>query len=318
MANGVTRDSGYASDYGSDGTSKYTPIVWSKKMLRNFYESTAFMEIANTDYQGEIKNQGDKVMIRTTPVITINDYEIGDTLSYEVPEKANIELNIDQAKSWSFRIDDIDAVTTDLPLMEKFAADAGERLKIAIDKDCFEYVVGKAASTNRGATAGAISTNIDLGAAGGGNGADALQVTKDTATDFIVDFNTVLDEANIPSEDRWVVLPAWFCALLKKSDLKAADITGDGTGVIRSGLLGMIDRTKVIQSNNVYHATEGTAELFYCLAGTKEAMTFALQLTKTGSLEIPDSFGTYMRGLSVYGRGVVQSAALVEAVAVKA
>jgi hypothetical protein len=99
--------------------------------------------------------------------------------------------------------------------------------------------------------------------------------------------------------------------------LKQADITGDGTGVIRTGLIGMVDRTKIIQSNNLYHVTEGTAELFYCMAGTKEALTFALQLTKTGSLEIPDSFGTYMRGLSVYGREVVQPTALVEAVAIR-
>lgn len=72
----------------------------------------------------------------------------------------------------------------------------------------------------------------------------------------------------------------------------------------------MIDRTKVIQSNNLKHVTDGANEAFYCLAGTKEAMTFAAQLTKTESLQIPDSFGTYMRGLSVYGREVVQPEAL--------
>jgi hypothetical protein len=318
MANGVGRALDAATSHdgnyptiASDSTSKFIPVVWSKKMLRNFYETTAFLEISNTDYQGEIKGQGDKVVIRTTPDITINPYLVGQTLDYEVPEKANKELNIDQAYSWSFRLDDIDDVQTDLPLMEKFASDAGEKLKIKIDQECFTYVVGKADSDNRGATAGAISGNIDLGATGT-NGDAALAVTKTTATDFVVDFNTVLDEADIPSEDRWVVLPAWFCALLKKSDLKQADITGDATGVI-----GMVDRTKVIQSNNLYHVTEGTAELFYCLAGTKEAMTFALQLTKTGSLEIPDSFGTYMRGLSVYGREVIQGTALVEAVAIR-
>lgn len=315
MANGPTRATGYNS-YASDGTSKFTPIVWSKKMLRNFYAVTAFMEIANTDYEGEIKNQGDKVMIRTTPAITINDYTIGGTLSYEVPEKANKELNIDQAKSWSFRLDDVDKVQSDLPLMDKFAMDAGERLKIAIDVDCFSYSVGKAASTNKGSAAGAISGSINLGTTGT-NGGNALSVTKTNATELVVDANTVLDEANIPSDNRWIVLPAWWCANLKKSDLKQADITGDATGVIRSGVVGMVDRTKVIQSNNLYTATEGTATLTYALAGTKEAMTFALQLTKTESLLIPDSFGTYMRGLSVYGRAVVQPDALVEMVAVK-
>ena len=236
MANGPSRASGYNS-YDSAGTSKFTPIVWSKKMLRNFYASTAFMEIANTDYEGEIKGQGDKVMIRKTPVITINDYTVGGTLTYQVPEIANTELAIDQAKSWSFRLDDIDKVQTDLPLMDKFAMDAGERLKIAIDVDCFEEVVGDAATGNKGATAGAISGSINLGTTGT-NGGSALSVTKSNATELVVDANTVLDEANIPNENRWIVLPAWWCANLKKSDLKQADITGDATGVIRSGVIG--------------------------------------------------------------------------------
>ena len=315
MANGPTRATGYTS-YASDGTPKYIPIVWSKKMLRNFYEMTCFGEIANTDYEGEIKNQGDKVMIRKIPEITINDYTVGGTLTYQVPSVANTELPIDQAKSWSFRLDDIDKVQSDLPLMDKFAADAGERLKIAIDTDILEFMVGDADSSNRGATAGAVSSAINMGATGT-NGGNAVSITKSTATEAVVDMNNVLVEANIPSENRWVVVPAWFCANLKKSDLKQADVTGDSTGVIRSGVVGMIDRTKIIQSNLLYSATEGTATLFYVLFGTKEALTFAMQLTKTESLLIPDSFGTYMRGLAVYGRKVVQPTAMGEMVAVK-
>ncbi len=324
MANGPVRaldaDTTYDGNYptiASDSTSKFIPTVWSTKMLKNFYEMTAFLEIANTDYAGEIKNQGDMVIIRTKPKVTISDYEVGKSLVYEVPERANKSLNIDQAKSWSFRMDDIDEKQIDVPLIAEQSADAAEELKIAIDRDGFEYMVGKADASNRGVAAGAISGNIDLGAAGGTNGSLALAVTKDNATEFIVDFNTVLDEANIPSENRWVILPAWFCALLKKGDLKQADITGDATGVLRTGVVGMVDRTKVIQSNNLYHVTEGTAELFYCMFGTKEAVTFALQLTKTETLPIQESFGTYMRGLSVYGREVVQPTALGEAVAIR-
>lgn len=299
----ITRATDY-NNYGSAGTSKFTPFVFSRKMLRNFYQTTAFNEIANTDYQGEIKSQGDKVVIRRIPTLTISDYEIGGTLTYEVPEIANRELNIDKAKSWSYRLDDIDAVQTDLDLMNKFSADAGERLKIQIDTECFNYVSTLAAATNQGATAGAISGNINLGAS-----TAPIAITKDNATDLIVDINLVLDEANIPSENRWVVLPAWYCAMLKKSDLRQADITGDSTGLVRSGVIGMVDRTKIIQSNNLKHVTD-TTECFYCMAGTNEAITFANQLTKSESLQIPDSFGTYVRGLSVYGREVIEPTAL--------
>lgn len=138
---------------------------------------------------------------------------------------ANVELNIDKAKSWSFRLDDVDAVQSDLDLMNKFAADAGERLKIAIDTDCFDYIATLAHADNIGDTAGAISNNINMGKA-----TAPVSITADNATDLIVDVNTVLDEANIPSENRWIVLPAWFIAMLKKGDLKSADISGDATG----------------------------------------------------------------------------------------
>lgn len=236
MANGPARQGGYAS-YASDGTSKFTPLLFSRKMLRQFYATTAFQQIANTDYQGEIKNLSDKVIIRGTPVINVNNYVVGQTaLTYQVPEIANTELNIDKAKSWSFQIDDIDAAQSDLDLMNKFAADAGERLKISIDTECFDYISTLADSNNAGDTAGAISNNINLGKA-----TAPVSITSDNAVDLIVDLNSVLDEANIPSENRWVTLPAWYVAQLKKGDLKAADITGDSAGLIRSGVVGMVN-----------------------------------------------------------------------------
>lgn len=46
---GVARVSGYAASYDSAGSSKFTPMLFSKKMLKNFYQTTAFNEIANTD-----------------------------------------------------------------------------------------------------------------------------------------------------------------------------------------------------------------------------------------------------------------------------
>ena len=47
-------------NYGSAATgSNFVPALYSKKVLRNFYLSTFYNEICNTDYEGEIKNQGD-------------------------------------------------------------------------------------------------------------------------------------------------------------------------------------------------------------------------------------------------------------------
>ena len=51
------------------------------------------------------------------------------------------------------------------------------------------------------------------------------------------------------------------------------------------------------------------------IAGTKEATTFAAQISKIDQLQIPDSFGAYWRSLMVYGRSVVQDTALVNMLA---
>ena len=51
------------------------PEIWSGKLIEKFYASTVLAAISNTDYEGEIKNKGDKVIIRTKPTITIKDYK---------------------------------------------------------------------------------------------------------------------------------------------------------------------------------------------------------------------------------------------------
>jgi hypothetical protein len=300
-------------DYSAAGATgiNYIPIVYTKKVLRNFYESSIFNQICNTDYEGEIKAQGDKVVIRKTPEITVASYEIGTQISYEVPYASSKELMVDLAMYTAFQVDDVDKVQSDLPLMNMFAKDAAERIRIATDIEVLEYLSTGAHASNKGATAGAISAGINLGVT-----TTPLVLTAANATEFVVQMNQVLDEANQNQEGRWCVLPAWVCTALKTSDLKAANITGDGTGVIRTGLIGMIDRMHVYQNNNLATGTAGGLASceFGVLAGTNEAATFAAQITKSDTLRIPDSFGEYWRSLFVYGRAVVQPEALINAI----
>ncbi len=85
-------------------------------------------------------------------------------------------------------------------------------------------------------------------------------------------------------------------------------MTGDSTSVLRSGVVGMIDKFLVIRSNNL--PWDNTNKNSTVLFGNKEACTFAMQLTKNESLRIQNSFGEYVRGLAVYGKAVAQPKAL--------
>jgi len=297
----------YGAGAGVDAyVGKFIPEVWSGKLAVKFYLSTCLTEITNNDWEGEIKDQGDKVKIRSVPTVTIRDYQKGQTLQTERPGTTVIELVIDQGKYWAVVVDDVDAVQSDIKLMDQFGQDAAEQMKIAVESTVFATAYTGAHADNKGATAGAKSNDINLGAAG-----TPLQITKENVLDWIVDMGLVLDEQNVPETGRWLLLPAWVCAMIKKSDLKDASISGDGTSILRNGRVGMIDRFTLYSSNNLPQALDGANMAYEVMAGTKDAISFASQITKTESIRAESTFGDLLRGLNVFGFEVTKPEALV-------
>jgi len=253
---------------------------------------------------------GDTVQIRTIPSITINDYTIGGGLTYEKPSSAKVELSIDKAKSFAFEVNDVDAYQSDMKLMDQWSTDAGEQMKIAIDTSVLSTVYGDAGLA--GATAGADSGNINLGATGA-----PVTITKTNVLDVILNTSQALDEANAPDSGRYIVIPAWMGNLLKQSDLRDASIMGDDTSAFRNGRLGMLDRYEVFQSNNLSKTTDGTDSVTNMIFGHKKALTFASQMTEMETLKNPDDFGDLVRGLNVYGFKVIDPAVFGHLYAVK-
>jgi hypothetical protein len=289
----------------------FIPEIWSGKLIENFYDATVLAAISNTDYEGEIRNMGDTVNIRTQPNITIRDYVKGQNLVVENPDKPKIQLLIDKGEYFACVEDDVDKVQTDVNLMDMWSKDASEQMKIKIDQRVLTDMLPDVSPLNRGANAGAKSGAFDLGTA-----ADPLTVTKDGAnssvsvTELIVDLGTVLDEANCPESDRFLVIPARMAGLIKKSELKDASLTGDTTSVMRNGRLGMIDRFTIYMSHNLNVVNGNTS----VIAGHKMGFTFASQMTNMETLRAQSTFGDIIRGLQVYGYKVVKPEALATSV----
>ena len=313
--------------YGAgSGTEAYAgvfiPQIWSGKLQVKFYQSTVLSSITNNDWEGEIKDQGDKVEIRTIPSITISNYSKGQALTSQVPTGGVVELLIDKGKYFQVVVDDVDDVQSDLRLMDIFTNDAAQQMKIAIDTDVLAAVKNTAAAANQGAAAGVLSTNINLGDGNATGGLTGAKLTKDNVIEKIVALGQVLDEQNVPEVGRWMVIPAWLAALIKTSDLKDASISGDNMSPLRNGRLGSVDRFTLYVSNLLPTATgatresgdsgSGTVKGTYVYAGTSDAITFASQVTKVESLRSQTTFGNLVRGLNVYGFKVVKPEALAE------
>ena len=307
----------------------FIPTLWSGKLLAKFYQNTMLSEIANTDYEGELKNQGDTIRIRLAPTITISDYTAGQNLNYEVPTPIYQDMQVNKGKYFGVQVNDVLSYQSDMNLMNMFTEDAAKQLKIQIENEVFfnSFVTEGPASANVGATAGAISAAYNLGT----DVTPIDQATPENVLKAILRMSTVLDEQNVPEDGRWLIISPFDRQLLMQSSIAQAYFTGDQSSVIRTGKIGMLDRFSVYVSNLLPRGAAAKALVSgltdtstgaavasakarrTMIAGTKAATSFAMTVNKTEPLRNQTDFGDIVRGLAVYGRKVVKPTALVVA-----
>jgi hypothetical protein len=300
----------------------FIPEIWSGKLIEKFYAATVLAAISNTDYQGEIKNQGDKVQIRTKPTITIRDYEVGQSLLAERPSAPNVTLSIDKGKYFNCILDDVMETQSDINLMSLWSDDAGEQMKIVIDTMVLRGILhAMPTPQNRGSAAGAVTAGVNLGVSGTPVTVVARNATAGQVEilDLILRLGLVLDEQNIPETGRWIVMPTWSAAMLKGSELRDAALTGDGVSILRNGRLGMIDRFTIYSSNLLPSGVAGglASGEYVIYAGHAHGLTFASQMTKMETIRSESTFGELLRGLQVFGYSVLDGKALTEAIVLK-
>jgi hypothetical protein len=318
-----------AFDTNPSYSGAFIPTLWSGKLLAKFYQNTMLSEVTNTDYEGELKNQGDTVRIRLAPSISISDYTVGQNLSYEVPTPSFQDMQVNKGKYFGVQVNDVLAYQSDMNLMNMFTEDAAKQLKIAIENEVFfnSFVTEGPAAANEGGTAGAISAAYNLGT----DIAPIDQATPENVLKAILRMSTVLDEQNVPEDGRFLILSPYDRHLLMQSSIAQAYFTGDQSSTIRTGKIGMLDRFSVYVSNLLPKGEAGKALVAglsatstggavtnakarrTMIAGTKAATSFAMTINKTEPLRNQTDFGDIVRGLAVYGRKVVKPQALVVA-----
>lgn len=320
-------------DTTTDYSGSFIPTLWSGKLNAKFYQNTILSEIMNTNYEGELKNQGDTIRIRTAPSITINDYAgAGTTLTSEVPEPIYQDLQINKAKYFSVQTNDVLAQQADMDLMNMFTEDAAKQMKIKIEDEVFFncFVTEGPDANNEGLTAGEISAAYDLGTDN-----DVVDVDgsgeQNNLLECILRMGACLDEQNVPDDGRWLILSPRDRQILMRSDIAQANFMGDSSSTIRTGKIGMLDRFTVYVSNLLPKGAAGKALVSgltatstgatdadavarrTMIAGTNAACTFAMTVSKTEPLRNQSDFGDIVRGLAVYGRKVIKPEALVVA-----
>jgi hypothetical protein len=280
----------------------FIPEIYSKKVQIALRKAAVAEAICNTDYMGEISNFGDTVNIIKEPQIAVADYTRGLTVTSTNLTDQELVLTIDQAKSFSFKLDDLERRFSHVNFQAVASDNAAYALRDAMDSNILAAVsAGATVTTGMGTT----GTPIDIGFTG--SKVDPLNQMALAAKE--------LDEANAPEEGRWfVAAPEWYNALSNSaSKLLSVDFNA-GQGSIRNGLVasGLLRGFQMYKSNNLptndlSGATPaGSATAPEALFGHISATSAASAMNKVETIRDTDTFSDIVRGLMVWGRKVLR------------
>ena len=117
-----------ATGYGNLPNGNFSPIIYSKQVQLAFRKSTVVGEITNSDYFGEISNQGDTVKIIKEPEVSVSSYSRGTTVTAQDLDDEEFSLTVDKANYYAFKIDDIEEAHSHVNFMELATSRAAYRL----------------------------------------------------------------------------------------------------------------------------------------------------------------------------------------------
>lgn len=271
-------------------TNNFIPTLWSAEVLTSLKDQLVWGQegIINRNYEGEVKGYGSTVKINGLDGITVGKYtKNSDINAPEVLSDNTRELVVDQANYFNFLIDDVDKAQQNPKLMSSAMVEASFALKQEADK----YIAAEIAK----ATTKKLTRDI---------------TTPAEAYDVLVDLSVMLDEANVPEQGRFVVIPPFFEGMIKKDERFVG--VGDATdaSIKLNGLVGRVAGFNLIKANTVYV----DSEKYHIVAGHSMATTYADQINEVEAYRPEKRFADAVKGLYTYGLKVVRPEALVKLV----
>ena len=348
-----------ASGYGNLPNGNFSPVIYSKQVQLAFRKASITEQITNSDYFGEIANMGDNVKIIKEPEITVKAYARGTTITPQDLDDEDFNLTIDKANYFAFKVDDIEEAHSHVNFQQLASDRAAYRLADQFDQDVLGYLSGfkqsalhSNADTVNDTVNGSIAVStagtdellstmkLDAsdftdgsGTAGSANAGIAIHPRLPGATDatpaagdtfpltLIARMARLLDQQNVDTNGRWLVLDPVFIEVLKDEDSRLFNADFGGSGLQNGLILNNVHGFKVYMSNNLPSAGTGssfagansTSNFGVIVAGHESAVATAEQINKTETYRDPDSFADIVRGMHLYGRKILRPEAIVTA-----
>jgi hypothetical protein len=273
----------------------FKPSIWSAKLFTRLQKNLVLASVVNREFEGEINGYGSSVRINEISDITVGGYTSGATLSWQTLTDAQKVLLIDQSKYFAFSIDDVDAAQMNPKVMNAAMQAASYAVADTIDS-FLAGLYGQAGLGNATYT---------------GSSSAAITVTTGNVLLTLSYAARYMDEANVPTQDRFMVIPPWLHQKIVLTETGTISASAEpkvfSDGVLTAGYVGQLYGFNLLLSNNIQSAATSVSAI---MALNRTAISYAGQVSKIEAVKRESTFDEGVKGLYVYGAKVVRPQAL--------
>jgi len=259
------------------------PTIWINSLIVALQKRLIFGNLANQRYTGQV-SIGGTIKFNQIGEVDVNDYTAYSDMTFQQLDDAGLSMVIDQKKYFAFQLDETDERFIPVDVMTAGIERGSYRIADTIDQ--------------------ALSAKYTDAGVAYGSAASPNATSSGTVFQHLAEFGEAMDEANIPRENRWAVLPPW---MFTKLTIAASTNMQPNGSLWESGWISGsgVGFSRLYMSNNVTKIG-GTAHCVLASAG-QEALGYAGAID--GAIRIrPAEKRRAMNvdGLWVYGAKVIR------------
>ena len=232
--------------HGKFQVPNFVPEIWTGKIMANMQGNRILSNFVNRDYEGEIRNGGDRVWVYGSGRLSVEDYIVNETqIAYELAKSFKMDFTIDQAKYWAFRVEDIEKAQSKPDYVSKLTAEAGFALAKETEKFLFDKHLEGARMTTPNA----------LGYKGGNAGVavDWSNLTDPTKVyNNLVELGVLMDDEMVPDSGRYIIIPSFVEALVRLDDRFIAYGQDSGNSMKVGGSIGTLADFELVKLPRPY------------------------------------------------------------------
>ncbi|WP_280426503.1 P22 phage major capsid protein family protein [Nocardia carnea] len=281
---------------------------WADQVLVPFDQALIFGQpkVANRNYEGEIREQGDTVHVSTIGDPAVRAYDKTTDMTTDQLSDDTDTMLIDQGEYFSFYVNDVEKVQAAANFDDPALSRAGAKLQNAADLYLYGLLKAGVLAANQLGRVTVVDAKPEVATVG----------QTDMYT-VLVKLREKLDRQSVPKAGRYAALsPELVSPLLLDERFVHADKLGATPNApLLNGQIGRVAGFDILESNNINKVGGSGANKddYVIVAGVNAALSFANQIQKVERIRAQSRFADIVRGLNIYGGHVFRGEALASA-----